>query len=126
MVNNGVVASSSSFSQYVEVREVPKAAKKASKLTFNASPEPVKKGRTMTAAGTLKRGTRSMANTVVKLQFHKPGKSYYTVTTTRTNASGRFSRGVSTVRGTGTWRAVYGGNSTTKSSVSSGDYVVVK
>ncbi|MFD8714847.1 calcium-binding protein, partial [Streptomyces anulatus] len=66
-----------------------------SKLTVNASPEPVKKGKTLTVTGKLTRANwdtktyKGYTNQPVKLQFKKKGaKSYTTVKTVKTSSTG--------------------------------------
>ncbi|WP_217690223.1 calcium-binding protein, partial [Streptomyces sp. CAI 127] len=66
-----------------------------SKLTVNASPEPVKKGKTLTVTGKLTRANwdtntyKGYTKQPVKLQFKKKGaKSYTTVKTIKTSSTG--------------------------------------
>ncbi|MDX3608016.1 hypothetical protein PV702_16530 [Streptomyces sp. FL06-04B] len=103
-----------------------------SRLTVNASPEPVAKGRTITVTGKVTRAnweTRKYASyggRHVSLQFKPAGSaSYTTVKKVYADGSGNLKTTVKASR-TGTWRWVYYGNTTTGASTSSGDTVVVK
>lgn len=105
--------------------------KRNSRLTVNASPEPVAKDKTITVTGKVTRAnweTRKYASyggRLVSLQF-KPsgGASYTTVKKVYANSSGDLRTTVKASK-TGTWRWVYYGNTTTGPSMSSGDNVVV-
>ncbi|GGP57160.1 hypothetical protein [Streptomyces sindenensis] len=103
-----------------------------SRLTVNASPEPVAKGRTITVTGKVTRAnweTRKYASyggRHVSLQFKPSGStSYTTVKKIYADGSGNLKTTVKASR-TGTWRWAYYGNTTTGASKSSGDNVVVK
>ncbi|GGY95114.1 calcium-binding protein [Streptomyces poonensis] len=108
---------------------------RASKLTVNASPEPVKKGKTITVTGnltranweTLKYGGYSAQS--VKLQFKKKGTSTYKTVKTVKSGSGK-SAGVlkTTVKASvdGTYRYSFAGTSTASAVSSSGDAIDVK
>ena len=106
--------------------------KRNSRLTVNASPEPVSKDRTITVTGKVTRAnweTRKYASyggRLVSLQFKPAGTaSYTTVKKVYANGSGDLRTTVKASK-TGTWRWVYYGNTTTGPSTSSGDNVVVK
>ncbi|MBL3669401.1 hypothetical protein JL475_26140 [Streptomyces sp. M2CJ-2] len=106
--------------------------KRNSRLTVNASPEPVSKGGTITVTGKVTRAnweTRKYASyggRLVSLQFKPAGtSSYTTVKKVYANGSGVLRTTVKASK-TGTWRWVYYGNTTTGPSTSSGDNVVVK
>ncbi|GAA0657116.1 hypothetical protein GCM10009535_40160 [Streptomyces thermocarboxydovorans] len=106
--------------------------KRNSRLTVNASPEPVAKGATITVTGKVTRAvwqTRkyvSYGGRKVSLQFKPAGAaSYTTVKKVYANASGALRTTVKAST-TGTWRWVYYGNTTIGPSTSSGDNVVVK
>lgn len=106
--------------------------KRQSRLTVNASPEPVVKGRTITVTGKVTRAnweTRkygSYGGRLVRLQFKPAGAtSYTTVKKVYSNGSGNLKTTVKASK-TGTWRWLYNGNTTTGPSTSSGDHVVVK
>jgi len=100
--------------------------------TFNASPEPVRKGKPVTLKGRLlvanwDTGRWQAARVVsVKVQFRTPNGSYKTVKSgVRTSSSGWVNTTV-TAKQTGVWRLVYGGNSTAGSATTSGDSVKLK
>ncbi|MFE5853464.1 hypothetical protein ACFQ61_09645 [Streptomyces sp. NPDC056500] len=106
--------------------------KRGSRLTVNASPEPVVKGSTITVTGKVTRAnweTRkygSYGGRTVSLQFKPAGAaSYTTVKKVHANGSGDLRTTVQASK-TGTWRWAYYGNTTTGPSTSSGDSVVVK
>ena len=103
-----------------------------SKLTANAAPEPVKKGKTITVTGKLTRanwdaGTYSGYSTQpVKLQFRKKGSSTYTtVKTIKTSSNGSLK---TTVKATvdGYFRYSFAGTSTTPAVNAAGDFIDVK
>jgi hypothetical protein len=105
--------------------------KRNSRLTVNASPEPVAKDKTITVTGKVTRAnweTRKYASyggRLVSLQFKPSGAaSYTTVKKVYANSSGDLRTTVKASK-TGTWRWVYYGNTTTGPSMSSGDNVVV-
>ncbi|WP_053849498.1 DUF5707 domain-containing protein [Streptomyces sp. NRRL B-24085] len=103
-----------------------------SKLTANASPEPVKKGKTITVTGKLTRAnweTRKYAGystQPVKLQFRKKDSdTYTTVKTVKTNSKGDLK---TTVKATvdGYFRWSFAGTSTTPAVNAAGDFIDVK
>ncbi|KUM72366.1 hypothetical protein [Streptomyces curacoi] len=103
-----------------------------SKLTVNASPEPVKKGKTITVTGKLSRanwdrGTyNGYANQSVKLQFRKNGSSTYTtLKTIKTNTYGEL-RTTVTAATDGYFRYRFEGTSTTPAVSATGDFVDVQ
>ncbi|MFD9881803.1 DUF5707 domain-containing protein [Streptomyces alboflavus] len=106
--------------------------KRAAKLTVNASPEPVKKGKAITVAGALTRAnwdTKKYAGYTqqpVQLQFKKKGASAYT--TVKTVKSDRKGNLKTTVKASvdGTFRYVFAGTSTTPAVTSAGDAVDVR
>ncbi len=105
--------------------------KRNSRLTVNASPEPVAKDKTITVTGKVTRAnweTRKYASyggRLVSLQFKPSGAaSYTTVKKVYADSSGGLRTTVKAST-TGTWRWVYYGNTTTGPSTSSGDNVVV-
>ncbi|MHC3469185.1 hypothetical protein ACYF6T_10755 [Streptomyces sp. 7R007] len=103
-----------------------------STLTVNASPEPVRKGATVTITGKLSRANwedgkyHGYANQPVKLQFRKKG------TTTYTTLKGIYSSSTGTLKTTskatvdGYWRFSFAGTSTTPAVSATGDYVDVQ
>jgi hypothetical protein len=106
---------------------------RASRLTVNASPEPMNKGRTITVAGKLSRAWwddelqyHGYANQPVKLQFRKAGTSTYsTVKTVYTNVYGNLKTTV-TASVDGYWRYYFTGSTTTAAVRAAGDYVDVQ
>ncbi|MFG2113855.1 hypothetical protein ACGFRB_14680 [Streptomyces sp. NPDC048718] len=106
--------------------------KRNSRLSVKASPKPVAKGGTLTVTGKVTRAnweTRkyvSYEGRKVSLQFKPAGATSYTsVKTVYANGKGDLKTTVKASK-TGTWRWMYGGNTTTGASTSAGDYVVVK
>ncbi|MGW0943872.1 hypothetical protein ACWD4O_15165 [Streptomyces sp. NPDC002623] len=103
-----------------------------SALTTDATPEPVKKGKTLTITGKLTRANwdtnkyGGYATQSVKLQFKKKGSTVYsTVKTIRTSSTGTLK---TTVKATvdGYYRYTFAGNSTTPAVSAAGDFVDVK
>ncbi|MFE6619288.1 hypothetical protein [Streptomyces sp. NPDC057740] len=103
-----------------------------SKLTVNAAPEPVKKGKTITVTGKLSRanwdrGTyNGYVEQPVKLQFRKKNSNTYTtVKTIKTNATGDLK---TTVKATqdGYFRYTFAGTTTTPAATAAGDFVDVR
>ena len=105
---------------------------RASKLTVNASPEPVKKGKTITVTGKLSRANwednkyHGYTNQSVKLQFRKKGSTTYsTVKTIKSNSTGNLKTTV-TASQDGYFRYVFAGTSTTPAVNATGDFVDVR
>ncbi|MFJ9106434.1 calcium-binding protein [Streptomyces sp. NPDC102283] len=103
-----------------------------SKLTVNASPEPVKKGKTITVTGKLTRanwdtGTyKGYSKQAVKLQFKKKGaKSYTTVKTVKTSSTGTLKTTVK-ASADGSWRYSFAGTPSTPAVSAKGDFLDVK
>ncbi|MFC8672844.1 DUF5707 domain-containing protein [Streptomyces griseorubiginosus] len=105
---------------------------RASKLTADAAPEPVKKGKTITVTGKLTRAnweTRKYtgySTQPVKLQFRKKDSdTYTTVKTVKTNSKGDLK---TTVKATvdGFYRWSFAGTSTTPAVNAAGDFIDVK
>ncbi|MDX3801243.1 hypothetical protein [Streptomyces sp. AK04-3B] len=103
-----------------------------SKLTVNAAPEPVKKGKTLTVTGKLSRANwdtgayAGYSTQPVKLQFRKKNSSTYTtVKTVKTSTTGSLK---TTVKASvdGYFRYVFAGTSTTPAATAAGDFVDVK
>ncbi|MDH6585463.1 hypothetical protein M2161_004569 [Streptomyces sp. SAI-133] len=103
-----------------------------SKLTANAAPEPVKKGKTITVTGKLTRAnweTRKYTGYTsqpVQLQFRKKDSdTYTTVKTVKTNNKGDLK---TTVKATvdGFFRWSFAGTSTTPAVNAAGDFIDVK
>lgn len=103
-----------------------------SKLTVNASPEPVKKGKTITVTGKLTRANwdthkyAGYSTQSVKLQFRKKGSSTYTtLKTIKTNTYGDLKATV-TASTDGYFRYSFAGTATTPAVNSAGDFVDVQ
>ena len=104
---------------------------RASQVTVNATPEPVKKGKTITVTGKLTRASWedsknvALANQSVALQFRKAG------TTTYTNVKGIKSTSTGALKTTveasedGYYRFSYTGIATTAGVSAAGDYIDV-
>ncbi|WP_308433269.1 calcium-binding protein [Streptomyces inusitatus] len=105
---------------------------RAAKLSVNASPEPVKKGKTLTVTGALTRinwETEKYAGYTdqsVQLQFRKKGtKAYSTLKTVKTDKKGNLK---TTVKATvdGDYRYSFAGTTTTQAVNSGGDGIDVR
>ncbi|MET8407524.1 hypothetical protein ABZV34_05330 [Streptomyces sp. NPDC005195] len=105
---------------------------RASKLTVNASPEPVKKGKTITVTGALTRASWNSGKYVgytgqsVKLQFKKKGASAYTTVKTVKTTSGGVLKTTVKASVDGTFRYSFAGTTTTPAISATGDYVDVR
>jgi len=103
-----------------------------SKLTANASPEPVKKGRTITVKGALTRANwetnkySGYTGQSVALQFKKKGSTTYT--TVKTITSGTAGALKTTVKASadGYYRFTFAGTSNTAASKAKGDFIDVQ
>ncbi|MEU1299411.1 calcium-binding protein [Streptomyces shenzhenensis] len=105
---------------------------RATRLTADASPEPVKKGRTITVTGTLTRANWESHKNIgygsqsVALQFRKAGTTKYVhVKNTRSSSSGSLKTTV-TASTDGYYRFAYAGSSTAGSTSAPGDYIDVR
>ncbi|MEU5594351.1 calcium-binding protein [Streptomyces sp. NPDC020298] len=116
------------------IREAYKTVKvqRASKLTVNASPEPVKKGKTVTVTGKLSRANwdtnkyAGYTNQPVKLQFRKKNSSTYTtLKTIKSDSTGNL-KTTTTASVDGYYRYSFAGTSTTPAINATGDYVDVR
>ncbi|MGW5928189.1 HtaA domain-containing protein [Streptomyces anulatus] len=96
---------------------------------FNASPEPVRKGRTITVKGTLRSldGTwKNASGQSVIILFKADGSSKWSKrATVRTNGKGVFSKGF-TAKKDGTWKAQFKATSSRLGTIGSGDRVDVR
>ncbi|MFF4551023.1 hypothetical protein [Streptomyces sp. NPDC001435] len=103
-----------------------------SKLTVNASPEPVKKGKTITVTGKLSRANwedhlyHGYTNQSVKLQFRKKGSSTYTTLKTIKSDSTGYLKTTTTATVDGYYRYSFAGTSTTPAVNATGDFVDVQ
>jgi hypothetical protein len=104
---------------------------RAARVTANASPEPVRKGRTITVSGALTRANwetlkyAGYPGRTVRLQFKPTGGSWATV---KTATSGKGGTVTTTVKATkdGCFRFVFPGSSTTAKATSGADCVDVR
>ncbi|MFD4828692.1 calcium-binding protein [Streptomyces uncialis] len=105
---------------------------RAAKLTANAAPEPIKKGKTLTVTGALTRANwdtekyAGYTSQPVKLQYQKRGSSAWsTVKTVKSDGRGNLK---TTVKATadGSFRYSFAGTSTTPAVNSGADYVDVR
>ncbi|MCX4906549.1 DUF5707 domain-containing protein [Streptomyces sp. NBC_00878] len=105
---------------------------RASKLTVNASPEPVKKGKTITVTGSLTRANwdtgRYAGYTAqsVKLQFKKKGTTTYGDVKTVTSGSAGALRTTVTASVDGYYRYNFAGTTTTPAVKAAGDFIDVQ
>ncbi|MFF5024135.1 calcium-binding protein [Streptomyces collinus] len=106
--------------------------KRYAKLTADASPEPVRKGASLTVTGKLSRANwddnayHGYAGQSVKLQFRKAGTSTYTTVRNVTTSSTGTLRSTVTASADGSWRYAFAGTATTASAKAPGDYVDTK
>ncbi|MFF4588604.1 hypothetical protein [Streptomyces sp. NPDC001388] len=106
--------------------------KRAARLTVNATPEPVVKGRTLTVKGRLTRanwetGTYSgYTNQKVTLQFRAKGATAYTTVKTITSGTGGALSTTVKAGKDGYYRFTFAGTSTTAARTAAGDFVDVK
>jgi len=98
--------------------------------TFNASPDPVRKGKPIKVSAALSTadwntGTWAGADAEVKIQFKAANQKKYRTVKTVTATAGQVE---TTVKATvsGSWRAIYAGSDATAASTSNSDYVKVK
>ncbi|MGX2995404.1 calcium-binding protein [Streptomyces sp. JNUCC 64] len=107
------------------------SVKRAAKLTVNASPEPVRRGATVTVKGDLTRANwdthryAGFASGAVKLQFKKPGGTWKTVKTVAADSRGKVKTTVK-ASADGSYRFTYGGSSKTAGVTSSADFIDVR
>ncbi|MGW6268144.1 calcium-binding protein [Streptomyces sp. NPDC055060] len=101
------------------------------RLTTNASPEPIKKGKTLTVTGALTRANwdtlkyAGYTKQSVKLQYKKKGAaSYSTLKTITSDSKGNLKTTV-TASADGYYRYVFAGTSTTPAVTSTADFVDV-
>ncbi|MEU5094046.1 hypothetical protein [Streptomyces sp. NPDC020996] len=103
-----------------------------SKLTVNAAPEPVKKGKTVTVTGSLTRANwdtgkySGYANQSVQLQFRKKTSSTYTTLKTIKSSSTGTLKTTTTATVDGYYRYSFAGTTTTPAVSATGDYVDVQ
>ncbi|MFE2426656.1 hypothetical protein ACFXJ5_07865 [Streptomyces sp. NPDC059373] len=106
--------------------------KKISKLTVNATPEPVKKGKTITVTGKLSRANwttnsyTGYSTQPVKLQYRKKDSSTYTTLKTIKSSSTGALKTTTTATADGFYRFSFAGTSTTATTNATGGYVDVQ
>ncbi|WP_328747073.1 hypothetical protein OHT57_15950 [Streptomyces sp. NBC_00285] len=111
---------------------VRSSIKRAATLTANASPEPVKKGKTITVTGKLSRANwttgkyAGYATQPVKLQFRKKGTSTYTTLKTVNTSSTGTLKATTKAVSDGYYRFVFAGTGTTGTATAPGDFVDVR
>ncbi|BCJ43436.1 hypothetical protein GCM10010168_42540 [Actinoplanes ianthinogenes] len=121
----GALVPTSGDAEFTNVITKAISLKRPSKVTLNAAPEPVVKGKKLTAAGVLKSDGKLLAKTSVKIYFKPAGKTTWAYKGTAvTNAKGAFSKKFTATR-TGTWKVVYAGTGT-RNTASATDAVKVK
>ncbi|NUV61428.1 calcium-binding protein [Streptomyces sp. CAI-85] len=105
---------------------------RASQLTVDATPEPVKKGKTVTVTGKLSRANwdthkyAGYSGQPVKLQFRKKGSSTYTTIKTVTTSSTGTLKTTVKASADGYYRYSFAGTTTTPAVNSSGDFIDVR
>ncbi|GHE69325.1 calcium-binding protein [Streptomyces capitiformicae] len=105
---------------------------RAARLTADAAPEPVKKGKTVTVKGALTRAdwkTHKYAGfkgQSVKLQFRKKGSSTFTTLKTVKTGTGGAVKATTTATSDGYYRFVFGGTGTTATVTSGSDFIDVR
>ncbi|MFH8374824.1 hypothetical protein ACH4A7_15010 [Streptomyces cyaneofuscatus] len=116
----------------IDDKNLPLQVKRATRVTVNASPEPVGKGSTITVTGRVTRANwdthtyQGYAGRSVSLQFKASGSSSYkTIKKVTSSGTGALK---TTVKATvpGTWRWTYYGNTTSGAKSSAGDHVAVR
>ncbi len=118
--------------QDIDDLNLPLQVKRATRVTVNASPEPVATGRTITVTGRVTRANwdthtyQGYAGRTVSLEFRAAGASSYTTVKKVTSSSTGTLRTTVKATGPGTWRWTYHGNSTSGAKSSTGDYVAVR
>lgn len=100
--------------------------------SFNAGPEPVRKGKTITVSGTLQRytsewtGWRAFSGQSVKVYFQAKGAKGWTYEgRATTSGPGHFSHGFTAAKD-GTWRVTYAGSSSYLAVTGADDHVDVR
>ncbi|WP_225834053.1 calcium-binding protein [Streptomyces sp. NK08204] len=105
---------------------------RSSKVTSNASPEPVAKGKTITVTGSLTRANwetlkyGAYGSQYVKLQYLKKGASTWTTLKTVTSSSTGYVKATTTATYDGYYRFSFAGTTTTAAARSISDFVDVQ
>nr|WP_257895199.1 hypothetical protein [Streptomyces anulatus] len=116
----------------VDDENLPLQVKRATRVTVNASPEPVVKGKTITVTGKVTRANwdthtyQGYGGRSVSLQFKAAGSSSYKTVKKATSSKTGALKTTVKATGPGTWRWTYYGNSTSGPRSSSGDYVAIR
>ncbi|WP_330452287.1 MULTISPECIES: hypothetical protein [unclassified Streptomyces] len=116
----------------IDDMNIPLQVQRATRVTVNAAPEPVVKGRTITVTGKVTRANwdthtyQGYAGRTVSLQFKADGASSYTTVKKVTSGSTGSLRTTVKAAKSGTWRWNYYGNPTAGAKASTGDHVVVR
>ncbi|MFF4540207.1 hypothetical protein [Streptomyces aureus] len=106
--------------------------KRYARITVNASPEPVKAGKTVTVTGKLSRANWETGTYTgyegrsVKLQFRKKGSSTYTTLKTITSGGSGALKTTTKATKDGYYRFVFAGSTTTGPATATGDFVDVR
>ncbi|MGW2821452.1 hypothetical protein ACWC24_10660 [Streptomyces sp. NPDC001443] len=109
-----------------------KNVQRLAKLTVNATPEPVKKGKTITVTGALTRANwetgkyAGVSAQSVKLQFKKKGATTYTTLKTIKSSSTGALKTTVTASADGYFRYSYAGTSTTGAVNAAADFIDVQ
>ncbi|MEU1491710.1 hypothetical protein ABZ456_15805 [Streptomyces sp. NPDC005776] len=118
--------------QDIDDVNLPLRIQRATRVTVDASPEPVAAGKTITVTGRVTRANwdthtyQGYAGRTVSLQFKASGaSSYKTVRTATSSATGALRTTVKAT-GPGTWRWTYYGDTTSAAASSAGDYVATQ
>jgi hypothetical protein len=125
-------ADMSKVGRFVQDQITSNKLQRASRLTVNAAPEPVKKGRTVTVTGKLSRANwedfqyHGYTGQSVQLQFRKKGSdTYTTVKTVKSDSVGNL-KTTTTATADGYFRYSFAGTRTTPAVKAAGDYVDVR
>ncbi|MEU6069101.1 MULTISPECIES: hypothetical protein [Streptomyces] len=128
----GVAIDSSSHAEKWQSDLGTLPVRRAAKLTADATPEPVKKGKTITVTGKLTRANwetgkyTAYVTQPVKLQFRKNGSSTYTtVKTIKSSSTGALKTTV-TASADGYYRYSFAGTATTSAINSAADFIDVQ
>ncbi|MFD6552940.1 hypothetical protein [Streptomyces sp. NPDC058398] len=117
---------------YQDIPTTTVKLQRASRLTVNAAPEPVKKGRTVTVTGKLSRANwedlqyHGYTGQSVQLQFRKKNSDTYTTVKTVTTDSVGNLKTTTTATVDGYFRYSFAGTTTTPAVSAAGDYVDVQ
>ncbi|MGC5410667.1 hypothetical protein ACPXCX_44240, partial [Streptomyces sp. DT225] len=115
----------------IDDMNIPVQVQRATRVTVNAAPESVVKGRTITVTGKVTRANwdthtyQGYAGRTVSLQFKADGASSYTTVKKVTSGSTGSLNTTVTAAKSGTWRWKYYGNDTSGAKASTGDHVIV-